>query len=55
MKTYKVQVCMTYIDIINVEAESQDDAEMKAFQSFNLGKAQQGEGEAWTLEEGEAA
>lgn len=46
---YQVQVCMTYVDIVEVEAETQDSAERIAFDEFNLDRAQRGEGECWTI------
>lgn len=49
MKKYTVQVCMTFVHIIDVEADSQSEAEEKAFDSFDLNKAYQGEGECWTI------
>ena len=49
MKTYTIQVCMTYVQTIDVEADSQDDAEMKAFERFDLGKAWHGESECLTV------
>ena len=55
MSKYQVQVCMTYVQTIEVEADTQDDAEIKAFESFDLSKAYQGEGECWTVSiEGES-
>ena len=50
MKIYKVQVCMSYIQVIEIEADSQDSAEDQAFEAFELEKAQRGEGECWTVE-----
>jgi hypothetical protein len=49
MKKYKVEVRMTYLHHIEVEAESQDDAETKAFESFDLAQAYQGAGECVTI------
>jgi hypothetical protein len=48
MRRYTVQVRMTYVHTIDVEAETQDAAEIEAFESFDLSKAYQGEGECWT-------
>ena len=54
MRKYTVQVCMTYIHTMDVEAEDMHDAEMRAFEAFDLSKAHQGEGDAWILDiEGE--
>jgi len=49
MKKYTVQVCMTYVQTIDVEAEDMHDAEQRAFESFDLSKAYQGEGECWVV------
>ena len=49
MKKYTVQVCMTYVHVIDVEAETQAEAELKAFESFDLDQANRGEGECWTV------
>ena len=51
MKKYKVSVVMSYWDEITVEAETQDEAEIKAFESFDLKRAWQGEGEVVRSEE----
>lgn len=50
MNKYKVQVVMSYVQTIEVESDNQHDAEVIAFESFELNKAHQGEGQAWTLE-----
>jgi hypothetical protein len=51
---YKVQVCMTYVQFIDVDAPDLETAEQTAFDSFDLSKAHRGEGECWTVEtEGE--
>lgn len=50
MKKYTVQVVMSYVQTIDVEADNQHDAEIMAFESFDLTKAYQGEGDAWTVE-----
>ena len=49
MNKYTVQVCMTYVHVIDVEADDQQSAEEKAFESFNLDQAHRGEGECWTV------
>lgn len=46
---YQIQVCMTYVDIVEVEAETQESAEYQAFYAFDLDRAQRGEGECWTI------
>ena len=51
MKKFKVSVAMTYWDSLIVEAETRDDAEIKALESFDLKNAWQGGGEAHTTEE----
>jgi len=51
MKKFKVSVAMSYCDEIIVEAETQDEAEIKAFESFDLKRAWQGEGEVYETEE----
>ena len=57
MKKYTVQVVVSYVQVIEVEANTQEDAEIKAFESFDLAQAYQGEGDAWTVgvNEGEEA
>jgi hypothetical protein len=49
MSKYTVQVCMTYIQIVEVEAETQESAEYMAFYAFDLDNAQRGEGECYTV------
>jgi hypothetical protein len=39
MKKYKVHVEMTYWDSVEVEAETQEEAETKAFESFDIIKS----------------
>ena len=39
MKKYKVHVEMTYWDSVEVEAETQEEAEKKAFESFDIIKS----------------
>lgn len=51
MKTFKVSVVMSYCDEITVEAETQDEAEIKAFESFDLKRAWQSFGEVYKTEE----
>jgi hypothetical protein len=56
MKKYTIQVCMTYVHIVDVEAENDFMAEQKAFDAFDLDKSMRGEGECWIVEvNGEAA
>ena len=52
---YTVQVCMTYVHVMDVEADSQDEAERLAFGMFDLNRANQGEGECWTIATDEEA
>jgi hypothetical protein len=54
MSKFKVQVCMTYVQIIEVEADSKYDAEVQALESFDIKQANQGEGECWLLDKGES-
>lgn len=49
MRKYTVQVAMTYIQVIDIEADDMHDAEQRAFEQFDLSKANQGEGDAWIL------
>ena len=46
---YTVQVAMSYIQTIEIEADDMHDAEQRAFEQFDLSKAYQGEGDAWIL------
>lgn len=39
MKTFKVSVVMSYRNEITVEAETKDEAEIKAYESFDLKRA----------------
>ena len=49
MSKYTVQVCVTYVHVVEVEAEDQESAEYMAFYSFDLDKAHRGESECWTI------
>lgn len=49
MSKYTVKVCVTYINVVEVEAETQESAECKAFYEFDLDKAYRGECECNTL------
>jgi hypothetical protein len=57
MKKYSVQVVMSYVQTIDVMADNMHDAEQRAFEQFDLSKANKGEGDAWILdiENGEAS
>ena len=56
MSKYQVQVCVTYVQVVEVEAETQECAEYMAFYAFDLDKAHRGESECWTIAtEGEEA
>lgn len=53
---YQVQVCVTYVHVVEVEADTQESAEHQAFYAFDLDKAHRGESECWTVSmEGEQA
>jgi hypothetical protein len=45
MKTYRVEVAMTYWDTVYVEATSEAKAKATALDRFNESKMRQGEGE----------
>jgi len=49
MPKYQVQVCVTYVQVVEVEAADQEKAEFHAFYEFDLDKAYRGESECWTL------
>jgi len=49
MSKYTVQVCVTYVHVVEVEAEDQASAEYMAFYEFDLDKAYRGESECSTL------
>lgn len=49
MSKYQVQVCVTYVHVVEVEAETQECAEYMAFYEFDLDKAHRGESECWTV------
>jgi len=51
MSKYTVQVAMSYINVIEVEADSPEEARELAFHQFDLSQANQGEGEAWVIGE----
>lgn len=51
MKKYQILVVMSYWNELTVEAETQDEADEKAFELFDLNKAWQGEGEIYSSEE----
>jgi hypothetical protein len=54
---YQVQVAVTYWQTIEVEAVSKDFAEVLALDLFDIGQAQQGEGECYdtTVIEGQTS
>lgn len=54
MSKYQVQVCVTYVHVVEVEADTQESAEFKAFYEFELDKAHRGESECWTISTEEA-
>jgi hypothetical protein len=43
-----VQVRMSYIQEVEVEADTKEDAEIKAFEGFDLTKAYMGDGDCWS-------
>jgi len=47
---YRVQVVMSYWQTVEVEADSADDAAYKAFDEFDIKKANVGEGETHAVE-----
>lgn len=47
MKKYRVLVAMTYWCDIEVEAASKEEAQATALDSFEIGNAQQGDGEIY--------
>ena len=49
MSKDQVQVCVTYVQVVEVEAETQECAEYMAFYAFDLDKAHRGESECWTV------
>lgn len=51
MKKYVGRVVMSYWQEFEVEADSQEQAEMLMLESFDISKADQGEGEVWDCEE----
>ena len=49
MKKYRVEVAMSYLQTIEVEAEDMDSAEQQAYEKFDIAKAYQGDGQiVWT-------
>lgn len=44
---YRVQVVQSYWQNIVVEADNEDEAEDKAFEAFNVAKANKGEGQTY--------
>ena len=50
MKRYKGIVLFKYYQVIEVEAETREDAEQAMYEAFNLGKAD-GESEIYDMEE----
>ena len=51
MKKYVGRVVMSYWQEFEVEADSEEQAQMLMFESFDVSKADQGEGEVWDCEE----
>ena len=50
MSKYVVQVCMTYVHIVDVEADDKEIAKQKAFYDFDITQAMLGEGECHVIE-----
>lgn len=50
MKKFFVRVSMSYIQEVEVEADTKEDAEIKAYESFDLSQAYQGDGDCWSYE-----
>lgn len=50
MSKYVVQVCMTYVHIVDVEADDKESAKQKAFYDFDVTQAMLGEGECHVIE-----
>ena len=48
MKTYTVQVNQTLVQVVNVKADSQEEAEAQALEEFDPIRANLGEAECWT-------
>lgn len=56
MSKFSVDVVMSYWQTIEVEADTQEQAEEMAFNQFDIAKASQGEGEVmYTRTQGETA
>lgn len=50
MKKFFVKVSMSYIQEVEVEADTKEDAEIKAYEAFDLTQAYQGDGACWSYE-----
>ena len=50
MKKFFVRVSMNYIQEVEVEANTKEDAELIAYESFDINNAEQGDGECWSYE-----
>lgn len=50
MSKYKVEVVMSYWQTIEVEAQSREEAQVKAFDLFDIDQARQGEAEIYDTE-----
>ena len=50
MKKFFVRVSMSYIQEVEVEAETKEDAEIKAYEEFDMMRAYQADGECWSYE-----
>lgn len=48
MKTYTIQVNQTYVQVVNIKADSQKQAEQQALDEFDPTRANLGEAECWT-------
>lgn len=50
MSKYKVQVVMSYWQTIEVDAQSREEAQVTAFDLFDIDQARQGEAEIYDIE-----
>ena len=48
VKTYTIQVNQTLVQVMNIKADSQEEAEVQALEEFDPTRANLGEAECWT-------
>ena len=48
MKTYTIQVNQTYVQVVDIKANSKEEAEQQALDEFDPTRANLGEAECWT-------